>query len=333
MPLSRRTLLAFFLVLAASLLSAAGAPAQTEVRRDAEGRAIHFEVLDSGVDVDWYASLLARAAHGDEISTVTIRIVSPYEIHDRCGRGASACYSGRRGAATITVPAGKGNRIASVLLHEYAHHLDANRRVAGVSEPNGTPVWWALRGMAELVRGEGVARDYRMGWDRAVGEIFAEDYAHVHVGGEYGISWLYPPTPAFKRAFLAELRGTATTPPPAANPATMTRPVTIVRSGTLAPVGQQAMPFRLLGPGRRVTFTAGVSPLVGSLTGARMVIACDGAVVRQARLTAGRSVTLDVPRLGPASCRAVLSSTSSTSQRFSLRLRLAVQPAVAAARR
>jgi len=46
-----------------------------------------------------------------------------------------------------------------------------------------------------------------------------------------------------------------------------------------------------------------------------------------------RSVTLDVPRLGPASCRAVLSSTSSTSQRFSLRLRLAVQPAVAAARR
>jgi hypothetical protein len=270
--------------------------------------------------------------HGDEISAVTIRIVPPHEIHERCGAAASACYSDRRGEARITVPAGKGRAIASILLHEYAHHLDTTWSVRGVREPNGTPVWWAMRGMATLVRQDAVARDYELGWTHAIGEIFAEDYAHVHVGGNYAIGWLYPPSAALKKALLAELRGETTTPPPAANPATMMRPVTITRAGTLSPVSQEEMPFRLLGPGRRVTFTAGVSPLFGSLTGARMVIACDGSVVRQARLVGGKAITLDVRQLGPGDCRAVLSSTSSTTQRFSLRLRLAIQSAAAARR-
>jgi hypothetical protein len=60
--------------------------------------------------------------------------------------------------------------------HEYGHHLDFAWPVSGLPEPNGTPVWWAARGMAQFLRDGLVAFDYSLGWSRSVGEIFAEDY-------------------------------------------------------------------------------------------------------------------------------------------------------------
>src|SRR5262245_16282766 len=119
-----RSLLVVFAAIVVACAASGNAAADTIVKRDADGRAITFDVRASGVDVDWYASLLRRAAHGDEISTVTIRIVAGDELHDYCGRVASGCYGGRR-SPTLTVPAGKSNVIAAILLHEYAHHLDA----------------------------------------------------------------------------------------------------------------------------------------------------------------------------------------------------------------
>src|SRR4051812_17324023 len=195
-------------VVAAAAWSGTGA-ATIVVKHDAAGRPITFEVLAPGVDADWYASVLSRAAHGDEIATVTIRIVPGDEIDDRCGHAAAACYSGGR-AAVVTVPAGRSAAVAAILLHEYAPHLDRAWPVDGVPEPNGTPVWWSLRAMDELRRTAAVARDYSLGWDRGIGEIFAEDYAYAELGDAYGIHWLYPPTPALKKALLAELRGEST---------------------------------------------------------------------------------------------------------------------------
>jgi hypothetical protein len=212
-----------------------------------------------------------------------------------------------------------------VLLHEYGHHLDEAWPVDGVSEPNGTPVWWALRAMDELSRTGAVAEDYSNGWSRGVGEIFAEDYAYIHLGDSYGIPWLYPPDQELKRALLAELRGEATTVPPAARAATMTRPVTISDSGTLEPGARHAETFRLLGPGRRVTLTAAVSGPNGAQGAGRALVTCNGTVVRSTRLVAGRQATLDVPRLGPASCSVSLVNTSATARHFSFRLRLAIQ--------
>ncbi len=314
-------------VLVTALASALAARAEIVVKQDSSGRAITFDVLAAAVDVDWYAAILSSAAHGAEIANVTIRIVPAEEIAGRCGTDAAACFEQRRGVRTITIPAGKSNGLAAILLHEYGHHLDSSWAVDGVPELNGTPVWWAARGMAALLQSRSVAFDYSLGWERSIAEVFAEDYAFVHTGGFYSIPWLAPPDDALKTALLAELGGIAAAPPlvppapivPVADP----RPVVVSRSGTLAAGARRTIPFRLIGPGRRVTVTAAVSSLRRSRTGARIEVVCDNAIVQ--RMNVGRQVrTLDLAGLGPATCQASLLSTTRSRQHYSVQLRLAL---------
>ena len=61
-----------------------------------------------GVDAEWYAALLRAAPHGDEISTVTVTIVSWEELRSRCGRGAAGCYNRNR----MVVPAEQSDESA-----------------------------------------------------------------------------------------------------------------------------------------------------------------------------------------------------------------------------
>ncbi|MGZ8783601.1 MAG: hypothetical protein ACXWZB_08900, partial [Gaiellaceae bacterium] len=105
------------MLLALALTSAAAARAEVVVRQDAAGRAITFDVLATAVDVDWYTGILSRAAHGNEISEVTVRIVPAAEIASSCGANAAACFERRRGSRTIIVPAGRGDSLAAILLH------------------------------------------------------------------------------------------------------------------------------------------------------------------------------------------------------------------------
>jgi hypothetical protein len=317
--------------LAVALLSAVAARAEIVVKQDAAGRPITFDVLTPAVDVDWYAGILSAAAHGDEISRVTIRVVAPSEISRLCGADAAACFERRGGVSTITVPIGRNSSLASIVLHEYGHHLDASRAVDGVSELNGTPVWWTARGMAALLQAGTVAFDYSLGWNRSIGEVFAEDYAYLHTGGYYSIPWLAPPDDTLRSAMLAELGAIA--PPPPTTPVTPAppvepappeqpdvRPVIATRSGVLAPRGRASIRFQALGPGRRVTVTGSVASVRRRHAGARLEISCGGTIVARADLR--RSATIDVPSFGPASCRAALVSTSSSRQRYSLRLKL-----------
>jgi hypothetical protein len=324
----RSRALVTLVLLAVGLVSAAAARAEIAHRQDAAGRTITFDVLATAVDLDWYASLLSSAAHGNEISAVTIRIVPPAEIASRCGADAAACFEQRRDTRTITVPAGKSEGLASILLHEYGHHLDSTWAVDGVSELNGTPGWWAARGLAVLLQAGAVAHDYSLGWDRSIGEVFAEDYAYVHRGGFYSIPWLAPPDEALRTLLLAELG--ATTPPvmPPAVPQPSepaTRPVVVVRSGTLAPRSRRAIPFQLLGPGRRVTVTASVDSTRRGRAGARVQVVCGTTIVQRVTISSRRAATLDATGLGPARCEAVLVSTSAAPQRYSIRLRLALE--------
>ena len=145
---------------------------------DNEGRSIRFDVRVEGVDAEWYAAYLRAAPHGDEISTVTIRLVSWDELRSSCGSSAAGCYVRNR----MTVPAEQSDQAAHTLVHEYAHHLDRSTAVSGEQEPNGTPHWWRSRGMDELVRLGSVKRDYGLGWSRSIAEIFAEDYARLALG-------------------------------------------------------------------------------------------------------------------------------------------------------
>jgi hypothetical protein len=304
-----------------ALATAAGAEVVT--KQDVEGRTITFDVQAPSTDVDWYAALLRAAAHGDEISRVTIRIVPEADVPLLCGAAAAACYSPSRNGGRIVVPAGKDLRVASTFLHEYGHHLDRAWSVSGVRELNGTPVWWQLRGMAALAQQGTVAFDYSLGWDHSIGEVFAEDYAWIHIPYQYAIRWLSPPDDALRTALFAELGGQPTTALPETPAA---GPLVINRSGTLAARRSQVVPFGLLGPGRRVTFTATVNRTTRAGTRARMDVTCNGTRVASQAFTRGRATrTINVPNLGPAECNARLVSTTGVRLTYTLRLQLAIQ--------
>ena len=311
------------LLLALTLALAAGANAAIVTTTDGQGRRITFDVRAATVDTDWYASILRATAHGNEISNVTVRIVPDQSIENLCGDEAAACYTRNSGRPTIMIPAGKNQFIEGTLVHEYGHHLDASISVPGVPELNGTPAWWAARGMAAMFTNRQVAFDYSKGWDHSIAEIFAEDYAYIHVGASYhyAITWLGPPDDALKATMFAEL-GTPTSTLPAA-PNT---PLVVHRVGTLAPRGTKSVPFGLLGPGRRVTLTATVSRPQRKGLRARMQIVCNGSVVATQTFARRQGTrTLDVPNLGPADCDARLVSTVKVSLKYSIRLQLAVE--------
>ena len=319
---SRRRCATLLVALVAALALATAAGAEIVTKADAEGRTITFDVRAQSVDVDWYAAILRAAAHGDEISRVTIRIVPEEDVPALCGDAAAACYSAG-GGGRMVVPAGKDLRVAATFLHEYGHHLDRSWSVSGIPELNGTPVWWQLRGMAALVAQGAVASDYSRGWNRSIGEIFAEDYAWIHIPYQHAIPWLSPPDEALRTALFAELGGQPAVQLPEIPAA---GPLVINRSGTLAAKRSQVVPFGLLGPGRRVTLTATVNKATRAGTRARMDVTCNGTRVATQLFTKGRATrTINVPNLGPGECSARLVSTTGVKLTYTLRLRLAIE--------
>jgi len=315
---------ALLLVLLAGLVGSPAAMAGIVTSTDRVGRTITFDVQAEGVDVEWYAELLRNAAHGAEIERVTIRIVTPDALRQVCGREALGCYGGRKEAARIIVPTGDSQTLVHTVYHEYGHHLDAWRGVAAIEqEPNGSATWAAVRGIPALLAAGSVAHDYSLGWDRSIGEIFAEDYAQLHQETPFKISWLAPPSDEVRAALRNDLENVPTTPTPVANKP----PVTIAKNGILRTGTPVIVPFELLGPGRRVTFSA---TLARATQRARMELRCtDGRSATRLLGGARRAITVDVRNLGPARCTATLRSTGKIEARYSARVRLAVEPPVA----
>jgi len=318
------------LLILVSLLAALGlapaAAAEIVTRPDDAGRTITFDVQTPDVDVDWYATLLRGAAHGDEIERVTVRVVDRDGLAEICGASAAGCYGGRNTRATITVPAGGSPSIAHTVLHEYGHHIDAWRGVgASTREPNGSASWWEARGIAQLLAEGKVAHDYGLGWDRSIGELFAEDYAQLHLETPFKIGWLTPPDDAVRAALRQDLENVPAEPVRAA-----TAPLVITRTGKLQRGGTNALPFELLGPGRRVTYTARIDRAAGRV---RVEVRCTNGTTITRTITrnlggARRSTTIDIRNLGPARCSATIRSTGTAVVGFSARLRLAIEPAV-----
>jgi hypothetical protein len=307
------------LVLTLALAGGAGAAIITS--SDLQGRQITFDVRATAVDTTWYTDVLRATAHGNEISNVTIRIVPDVQIEALCGNEAAACYTRSGGRPTIMIPAGKNQFIEGTLIHEYGHHVDASTPNPGIPELNGIPSWWADRGMAALLANRTVAFDYSKGWDHSIAEIFAEDYAYIHVGTSYryAITWLTPPDDKLKADMFAALGG----PPTAALPAAPNTPLVVKRTGTLTPHDVKSVPFGLLGPGRHVTFTANVSRATRKGIRARIQVVCNGTVAGTRTIAKGqKSRTLDLPSMGPGDCDARLVSTAPVLLKYNLRLQL-----------
>jgi hypothetical protein len=311
------------LALVVSLALPAGAGAAIVTSTDLQGRRITFDVRAATVDTNWYADVLRATAHGNEISNVTIRIVPDQSIDTLCGNEAAACFTHVSGRPTIMIPAGKNQYIEGTLIHEYGHFLDESTPNPGYPELNGIPIWWADRGISTLLAEHQVAFDYSLGWSHSIPEIFADDYAYIHVGPtyHYGITWLSPPDAKLRDDMFAAL-GT----PPEPLPAAPNTPLTIDRVGTLAPHGQRSVPFGLLGPGRRVTFTATVSRPKRKGVRARAQIFCTGKLVGTRAFGRGRAKgTLDVGNLGPGDCDARLVSAAPVSLKYTLHVELSIE--------
>jgi hypothetical protein len=317
MPRMRRP--ALLLSVLTALAFSGEAMAAEVLSQDNEGRTIHFDVAVEGVDAEWYAALLRAAPHGNEISTVTIDIVSWDAVLSTCGREASGCYSRN----TIVVPAEESPDNAHTIVHEYGHHLDRSTAVPGVGEPNGTPQWWRARGMAELVRLRSVATSYIIGWDRSIAEIFAEDYAQLVLGdSKFAMEWLEPPDETVFAAMKADL-GLGPAPITVHPPAV--KPVSISRDGRLGPRHHTAIPFDLLGPGRHVTATATFAGAAEKGPRATLEVRCNGVRVALKKLRQGKTTfAIDERDVGPADCTATLTSTSGTTRTFKLVVRLSI---------
>jgi hypothetical protein len=108
-----RTLVLLALAAVALLAFPALAHGKIVVRKDAEGRPITFDVRAPNVPLAWYARHMRRTLHGDEISTVTIRIVRRGRIEPLCGPGSDACYHRDRAGARIIVPKGRSALVAT----------------------------------------------------------------------------------------------------------------------------------------------------------------------------------------------------------------------------
>ena len=298
---------ALVLVTAFLSLAYAGEAAAEVVVPDDQGRSIRFEVRDETVDVEWYAALLRAAPHADEISTVRIDLVTPAELAERCGQQAAGCY----GRSVITVAAAETEANAHTLVHEYGHHVDAPRGVAGAREPNGSSTWWRARGMARLVATRSAFHSYLRGWDRNIAEIFAEDYAAVaRPADPHRIPWLEGPNDGVLAAILHDLglgpEPEITTPPGL-------KPLSFARRGRLAASRSVAIrPFGLLGPGRRVRATIEVAGASAPGVRARLELRCDGRRISTRTLAEGmKVVSIDRPNLGPAeNCTVSVTNTS-----------------------
>jgi hypothetical protein len=304
-------------------LAFAGEAAAAEVLvPDDQGRTMRFDVRAEGVDVEWYAALLRAAPHGDEIASLRIDIVAWEELRSICGRNAGGCYN----RSVMVVPAEQSDEAAHTVVHEYGHHLDRSKPVAGAAEPNGAQEWWRARGMSELVRVGSVARTYILGWDRSIAEIFAEDYAQLALAGSaYAIRWLSPPDATIIAGLKADL---GLGPPPAVVNPPVLKPVTLTKNGSLAPKRRAVLEFGLLGPGRRVSATATFRGATEKRTRAQLEIRCDGARVALRTITQGKTtVTIDRRNLGPADCTATLTSASSSSRAYALRVVLSIPSA------
>ena len=278
-------------------------PASAAVRTvgDGDGRRITFDAPASA-PVSAYGKILANAVHGNEIEDVRIRVVSKNAIGRFCGgQDAAACYSGGRRGAEIIIPLLPAAEVTPLLLHEYGHHVDTTRRHrANARGLDGTQRWWSARGMTKRLNQRQVGWGYERGWQRSIGEIFAEDYAQLNGSTDrYRIRWLPAPSKSVLNAMRRDLNAAIDTSP--SRPSARDRGLTIRRRGTLAAGSVRSIPFGLLGPGRRVNSRV----VVQNGGGTRAItteIRCNGRRVATDRGRRGSPATINRANLGPGDC-------------------------------
>jgi hypothetical protein len=134
--------------------------------------------VDPALQLRW-ADYLTTLAHGPELRTVTVALVSLRQVQSICGRSALACYLGS--SATIHSPTDDvpGEATAqSILAHEYGHHLAGSEDNAPWPALDwGTKRWATAMGICSRVKiGQLLPGDEGTSYLFNPGEAFAESY-------------------------------------------------------------------------------------------------------------------------------------------------------------
>ena len=128
---------------------------------------------------DWANWMATYLFHNQELSKVTLLFVAPFELPSICGSGAGGCYS--PSLALIVAPGNNlpsGTNMATVLAHEYGHHVAANASNPPWDALAWGPKRWATNAGICTRVGAGTAfpgdegAHYRLN----PGEAFAETY-------------------------------------------------------------------------------------------------------------------------------------------------------------
>ena len=194
---------------AGALVAAQASEAAIVTRHDQAGRAVTFDVRVPGVKVGWYAATLENAVHGDEIQTARIRIVSRARVSNLCagGRCAELLPGQRKGGHRDDPRRAFGRSRTQAPARVRPPHRHGAFELLRTSHPWASS-WWAARGMKTLLANGRVSPTYSLGWGRAVGEIFAEDYVQLNLRTNYFITALARPGSAVKAALRRDLRST-----------------------------------------------------------------------------------------------------------------------------
>ncbi|HZQ64201.1 MAG TPA: hypothetical protein VFA66_03110 [Gaiellaceae bacterium] len=130
---------------------------------------------DPGAGRRW-ADFLAGLLHGPELSTATLYVASLDRVRQICGAGALGCYS--RGQIVALGEDVGDVRAASIVAHEYGHHVANSRN----NDPWQAVDWgtkrWAtyLNVCSRSLSGQLFPGDESSNYRLNPGEVFAEDY-------------------------------------------------------------------------------------------------------------------------------------------------------------
>jgi hypothetical protein len=134
---------------------------------------------DPALQAKW-ANFMTSLVHGPELSTVAIHVAPLVEVQRFCGGQALACYSTRAG--TIWAPGedpAPDVTAAGALIHEYGHHIAANRLNPPFTTVDyGTKRWATYENVCakadagDLFPGAEADPQYQLN----PGEAFAESY-------------------------------------------------------------------------------------------------------------------------------------------------------------
>jgi hypothetical protein len=128
---------------------------------------------------DWANWMSTYLFHRQEFSRATVLLVAPFELESVCGPGAGGCYSADR--ALIVIPGNSlpdGTNMATILAHEYGHHVAANASNPPWNALDFRPKRWAsvANVCARVTAGTAFPGDEGSRYALNPGEAFAETY-------------------------------------------------------------------------------------------------------------------------------------------------------------